>query len=302
MLTKLNFNYKNTKIMHKPILNSLFSLLTLLTIFSHPAKATQITLTNGSNSATYNDDSSANYFGFNNWQVDNQNLLTETGIFYRVNNSGTAQTLDTLTVSNSNLNSNPATITYGDANTDDFTIELELGLNNNGSTLDQTVTVNNTSNSTLDFDLYTYFDLVTSNGNGGDTVAIDNSNYTATQSGDRDTIVTTVTENNTSYSSRRAEVDAIDFNEDTLLQKLRLLSDNDLQLDNDIASISDPNNAVSFAYEWNYSLDTGESFTINFNSSQNSASAVPFEFSPSLGILLVGIFSSNFYLQRKKSR
>ena len=273
------------------------SLISIFTIQSQPVKAIEITLTNGEHSALYDDNSNSNYFGFNDWDVDGQKLLTETGLFYRVGNSGTAQTFDTLT-SSSNVNGNSATATYTGAG---FTIDLELSLDNISSTLDQTVTVNNTSGSSLDFALYSYFDLVASNGNGGDAVEINGSDYTATQSGDLHTIITTVTENpgnNTTLTARRAEVDVIDLSDDTLLQKLLLLSDSSLQLDNALGSVFHPDNAVSFAYEWNYNLGANGSFAVNTSSSINSV-AVPFEFSPSLGILLSGIFGVICYFKLK---
>jgi hypothetical protein len=282
--------------MYKKTLNFLlFCSVSFLAIQPQAVQAVQITLTDGGNSASYDDDSSAGYYGFHDWQLDSQTLLTETALFYRIGNSGTAQTLDNLTASTPIINGNTATVTYTDTS-NGFTIDLELSLTNNGSTLNQTTTVNNNSGADLDFDLYAYFDLITSNGNAGNTIEINSTNYTATQSGDRNTITTTVTENNTTYLEKRAEVDAIDLTEDILLQKLQLLSDNNLQLDNDLGAITNATYPVSFAYEWNYILANNESFQII--TSSNSV-AVPFDFSPSLGILLSIIF---FAIARRISR
>ena len=288
--------------MYKKALTLLFlSCISVLTIQTRSVKAIQIDLTDGDNSAFYDDDyDTTGNLGFTDWQLDSQSLLTTTGLFYRIGNTGTAQVLDTLTETSSNVSGNSATATYTGTG---FTIDLEFSLSDSGSTLNQIATVNNTSGGNLDFELYAYFDLITSEGNAGDTVEINNSNYSATKSGDRNTIVTTITESiigsNTTLTERRAEVDAIDFINDTLLQKLQLLSDGNLELDNDLGAIIDSDYPVSFAYQWNYNLHNNESFSIAFNSNNSSAVGVPFEFSPTLGLLLSAIFSGGCYLKTK---
>ena len=206
--------------------------ISIFTTHYQPVAAVQLTLTDGNSSAIYDDNSGAGYYGFNDWQTDSQTLLTETGLFYRVGNTGKAQTLDTL-ASSSTVNGNSAEVNYTGTG---FTIDLDLSLNDSDSTLNQTATINNTSDSTLDFELFSYFDLVTSSGSTGDTVGINSNSYTATQSGDRNTITTTVTENNTSYTERRGEVDAIDAIEDTLIG---IRNDSNPQLDNDISTITE---------------------------------------------------------------
>lgn len=273
----------------------LLSLTAILTFHGRSATAYNVTLTDGSNSATYEDDfNTTGNIGFNSWQVNSENLLTQTGWFYRLNNAGTAQPLDNLTETVATINSNSAILPYNDT---DFTLDLNLSLNNIDSTLNQAVTVNNTSGSNLVFDLYFYSDIATSTGNTGDTVVINSSNYTATQSGTNTTITTTINETNTNYTERRAEVDAIDLNEDTLLNKLQFpASGNTPQLDGTL-NVSSADYSLSTAYQWNYNLAAGESFEIGINSSV----AVPFEFSPSLGMLLVGIFGGGYYLQQKRS-
>ena len=267
--------------------------LIVLGILTQPATAYNFTLQDGANSANYDDD---NDIGFTDWQVDGNNLLTQTGLFYRLGNTGTARSIGTLTQPDSSANINPITVTYTNP---DFDLDLTLQLSNNGSTLSQKAFVTNKSGSTLDFYLYSYLDLATSNGDLGDTVIIDGSTYTATQSGDLHTITSNITESifgsNTNRVARRAEVDAIDFNDDTLLDKLQFpASGITPQLDGtlNLASVNDP---VSIAYEWNYNLATGESFEIGINS---NATAVPFEFSPSVGIFLGGIFWSSLYLKK----
>ena len=263
------------------------------------------TLQDGTNSATYDDD---NNLGFIDWQVDGNDLVTQTGLFYRLGSTGTAQSIRQLNQSSSNPNTNPATVTYTDS---DFALDLISSLSNSGSTLTQTATVTNTSDSTLDFYLYYYLDLATSNGAVGDSVTIESNTYTATQSGDLGTIVTIITESivngNPTLIARSAEADAIDFNDDdTLFDKLQSPAGTP-QLDGELSASSaiDP---VTIAYEWNYSLAANDSFAIEISNdsaaieiTSNSVS-VPFEFSPSLGILLVGIFSSGHYLVRKRRK
>jgi|GEM_PF-4775713 len=273
------------------------SFISISVVKSHPINAAQLTLTNGDDFAIYNDNSGAGYYGFNDWQSNQQKLLTETGLFYQIGNTGTAQTLDTLT-SSSIVNGNSATVNYSST---DFTIKLDLSLNNSGSTLKQTATVNNISDSSLDFSLFSYFDLVTNNGDTGDTVVINSSDYTANQSGERNIINTEVSEtiigNNTTLTTKRAEVDVINFVDDTLLQKILLLSDESLELDNDLNAITDADNPVTFAYQWDYQLDNGESFLVDITN--NNVVTVPFESSPRLGIFLLGLFGAGRYLKRK---
>ena len=262
-----------------------------LGILIQPADAYNVTLQEGSNSAQYDDD---NDIGFTNWQLDDNNLLTQTGLFYRLGSTGTAQSIGTLTQPDSSANINPITVTYTNPN---FDLDLTLELSNNGSTLSQKAIVTNTSGSSLDFYLYSYLDFATSIGNIGDTVTIDSNTYTATQSGDLTTITSNITESifgsNTTLTARRTEADAIDFNNDTLFDKLQLPAGTP-QLDGTLSAASaiDP---VSIAYEWNYNLAAGESFEIGINS---NATAVPFEFSPSMGIFLGGIFWSSLYLKK----
>ena len=263
-------------------------------ILTQPATAYNVTFQEGSNFSIYDDDSD---IGFTDWQVNGNNLLTQTGLFYRLGNTGTARSIGTLTQPTSiPPNPNPISLTYTNPS---FDIDLNLELSDNGSNLSQKATVINTSSSSLNFYLYSYLDLATSNGDFGDTVTIDSNTYTATQSGDINTLTTTITESifgsNTTLSARRAEVDAIDFNDDTLLDKLQFpASGNTPQLDGtlNLASVNDP---VSIAYEWNYNLAAGESFEIGINS---DTTAVPLEFSPSVGIFLVGIFWGSLYLKK----
>ena len=288
--------------MYKQALTLLFlSCISLLTIQTPSVEAIQIDLTDGDNSASYDDDyNTTGNLGFTDWQVDSQSLLNTTGLFYRIGKTGTAQTLDTLTETSSNVNGNSATATYMGS---DFTIDLEFSLSDSGSSLNQIATVKNTSGGNLDFELYSYFDLITSEGNAGDTVEINSSDFTTTQSGDRNTIVTTITESiigsNTTLTERKAEVDAIDLIEDTLLQKLQLLSDSNLELDNDLGTMIDSDYPVSFAYQWNYNLHNNESFSIALNSNNSSAVGVPFEFSPTFGLLLSAMFSGGCYLKTR---
>ena len=275
----------------------LIGILISFGISTQPANAYNFTLQDGSNSATYNDDNGSGDIGFTDWQLDGNNLLTQTGLFYRLGSTGTAESIGTFTQPDSiPPNPNPISLTYTNPS---FEIDLNLELSDNGSTLNQTAIVTNNSGSALDFYLYSYLDFATSSGVGGDDVAIDGSSYTATQSGDLYTITTTITElisgSNTSLTARRTEADAIDFNNDTLFDKLQSpISGNTPQLDG-ILTASSINNPVTTAYEWNYNLAAGESFEIGINS---NATNIPFEFSPSLGILLVVIFWSSLYLKQ----
>jgi hypothetical protein len=273
--------------MYKLILFFLLNPISFIAIFPQPVKAFNTTLTNNGNSANYDDNyHNSGHIGFNNWQVNSQNLLTNTGWFYRLNNAGEAQNLDTLGEGSATINSNSATLPYTG---NDFTLNLDLSLDNNGSTLNQTATVNNTGNSDLSFDLYFYGELNTSVGNSGDTVVINSTNYTATQSGDLNPIITTITENNTNYIGRSTEADAIDSTNDTLINKLQFPSSGNTPSLSGTLNAASAQYSVSFAYQWNYNLAAGESFQIGIN---HNAQAVPLEFSPGLGLLLSGILVS----------
>lgn len=268
----------------------LLILLMIIAIDVRSAQAFNVTLNNSGNVVEYDDD---NNIGLTSWQVDEQVLLTQTGWFYRLNDVNIAKSLSNLLEGILIDNGTTATLPYTD---DNFTLDLNLSLKNNGSTLNQIVTVQNTSNTeNLIFDLYFYGELNTSNGLGGDTVAIDPNNYTASQSGDRKIITTTVNQNNLNYT-RTAEVDVIDFSDDTLRDKLQYpLSGNTPNLDGTLNATS-IEKLVSFAYQWNYNLAADESFEIEINS---DVTAVPFEFSPGFGLLLSAIFGFTSYLKQK---
>jgi hypothetical protein len=267
-----------------------FSSIVMLLGGNQAATALIFTLNEGSNSATYDDE---NDFGFTSWQVDGNNLLTKTGWFYRVGNSGTANPLNALTPSNVNTNNNSATVTYSAS---DFNIDLTFSLTDNGKTLQQNAVVSNTSDESLDFGLYSYHELNTSIGNSGDSVSIDSNSYSATQSGNLTDVTTIVEEliagNNLNY--RAAEADIINGNQDTLVDKLLSLNATP-PLNNNLTATSN-NYPVSFAYEWNYNLSSNESFQISTSSS--NIAAVPFEFSPSFGLMAIAFCAGRYYLKK----
>jgi hypothetical protein len=267
-----------------------FSSIVMLLGGNQAATALIFTLNEGSNSATYDD---KNDFGFTGWQVDGNNLLTKTGWFYRVGNSGTANPLNALTPSNVNTNNNSATVTYSAS---DFNIDLTFSLTDNGKTLQQNAVVSNTSDESLDFGLYSYHELNTSIGNSGDSVSIDSNSYSATQSGNLTDVTTIVEEliagNNLNY--RAAEADIINGNQDTLVDKLLSLNATP-PLNNNLTATSN-NYPLSFAYEWNYNLSSNESFQISTSSS--NIAAVPFEFSPSFGLMAIAFCAGRYYLKK----
>ena len=55
---------------------------------------------------------------------------------------------------------------------------------------------------------------------------------------------------------------------------------------------------VTFAYQWNYNLNNNESIALQLDSTIEPA-AVPWEFSPSFGLLMVVGFSSFSHWRRK---
>jgi hypothetical protein len=260
------------------------------------AKALTFTVSQNFNSLSYDDE---NDFGLTNWQVDGNNLLNQSGWFYRIGNSDPVNSIGTLTASNFTNNGSLATITYSDSS--NFAIDLVFSLTNSGATLNQSGTVRNISGSALDFYLYSYNQLNTSSGNSGDSVTIDGSNFTATQSGDLTEITTTINQTingtNTSLNSLDAEADIIDNNNDTLFDNL-LFGTGELNNNLTASSNDDP---ISFAYEWNYNLDSNESFQVITTTTNNTA-AVPLEFSPSLGLIGISIGVASYHLRKRQSK
>lgn len=208
-----------------------------------------------------------------------------------------ANSIATLTASNFTNNSNSATVTYTAPN---FAVDLQFALTNSGATLNRSATVRNTSSTALDFYLYSYHDLNTSTGNGGDSVTINSSDHSTTQSGNLTAITTTIDRtiigSNTTLNYRAAEADIIDAIDDTLFDNLLDLSGT-TQLNNHLTATAD-NDPISFAYEWNYNLGSNESFRIA-TSSTNTA-AVPFDFSPSLGLMAISIGAGSYYLKKRQ--
>jgi hypothetical protein len=269
-----------------------FSSIVMLLGGNQAATALIFTLNEGSNSAAYDDESD---FGFTSWQVDGNNLLTKTGWFYRVGNSSTANPLNALTASNVNTSNNSATVTYS---APDFKIDLTFSLTDSGKTLQQNAVVSNTSDESLDFGLYSYHELNTSIGNSGDSVSIDSNSYSAIQSGNLTDVTTIVEEliagNNTTLNYRAAEADIINGSQDTLFDKL--LSLNGTPPLNDNLTATSNNFPVSLAYEWNYNLSSNELFQITTSSS--NIAAVPFDFSPSFGLIAIAFCAGKYYLKK----
>lgn len=255
--------------MLKAILTSLVSAVGCIVLVS-PVQAATTTLSNNNGAtATYTDD------GFTRWTIGAKDILAESAIYYGVGSTTGETRLNPSALTQTSTNTANGTFDGGD-----FTIALDLLLSDTDSQLSQTITITNTSTSALDFKLFKYFDLTTSNSTIEDTASVDGTTFTATQSGDIDTITTTV-----SATPNAAEVDAIDFTDDILD---RLDDEIATTLNNSKLGPIGPDD-MTYAYEWNLNLAADESFTVRFDSrsSLSTPTPVPFEFSPSFGLVLL---------------
>lgn len=250
-----------------------------------PANAATFNFTDGNSSAIFDSD-----VGFTNWTVDGVNQVFQISNFIRV--TGDAQEFlvqpDPLSFTLNGLNG--GTIVYSDPSFN-YTISLDFlltgGVANSGvSTLSQTVTFGNSSGGPLSLSLFNYNDLDVAGDFPNDTLTIAPGTFLATQTdGTTQLIITpdvipSLTEVGTDLAS-------------SLINSL--VDSNITNLNGSLTSGAPLADGRNFAYQFDVSnLANNGSFGVT-----QTFSAVPFEFSPTLGLLALGVVFGANHLRKR---
>lgn len=221
------------------------------------AQAQIFTLSDNSATADVNVGSSSGMF---NWTVMGQDQLFQQWFWYRVGASGPEAPINTISpaLAVATNGTRGLSTTYSQAQ---FSVGVEYLLTGGllggkKSTIAETITIHNSSLSTLDFHFFQYSDFDLGGSTGGDSVVIGKNAFTGLyNSADQFDPLHTFQESVVSPGANHAEVG---FYPSTL-NKL-----NDLNADtlNDVTSLTGPGD-VDWAFEWDFSIAPGESTVIN---------------------------------------
>ncbi len=192
--------------------------------------------------------------GVNNWKIDGVDQLNLQWFYYRVGNVGPEYPIESIngtpTVSSG---SRSLTVTYANSSYSVRTLYSLSGGNVGSGTsyLDETITINNTSASPLNFHFFQYSDFNIGGVTGGQSVQFFQNpsglSYYNIQSGGSRSVNETVTP--------ASHFEAALYN-----QTLASLTDGSPTTLNDNLSAGPGN--VTFAYQWDFTLAAGGSFQI----------------------------------------
>jgi len=198
--------------------------------------------------------------GMYNWSVQGQEQLFQQWFWYRVGNSGPEAPINTISpaLAVANTGTRGLSTTYSQAQ---FSVRVEYLLTGGlfggtKSTIAETITINNSSLSTLDFHFFQYSDFDLGGSASGDSVVIGKNLFTGLyNTANQFHPLVTFQESVISPGANHAEVGIYP----STVNKL-----NDLDADtlNDITSLTGPGD-VDWAFQWDFSIAPGESTIIN---------------------------------------
>jgi hypothetical protein len=143
-------------------------------LFLGTAHAQTDTMHSGNSSASVNY-TVGNQQGFYNWTIDGVNQMNQQSFWFEIGGGGPAANIGSSPISVSTIttgNTLDVTYTYSQFSFDEF-YTLEGGLSGSSvSDIAETITINNTSGSALDFHLFQYTDINLLNTPGGDSVTL----------------------------------------------------------------------------------------------------------------------------------
>jgi hypothetical protein len=144
--------------------------------FSIESQAAVVTLNDGNSTAIVDLSSAA---GMYNWSVDTQDQLNNQWFYYRIGNSGVAQSIHTIGLTGYTLyGANEVTANYGNGQLSvNINYQLLGGLSGSGTAqiLESISVHNNSLSSTLDLHFFQYSDFDLGGTPGGDSIAISGS-------------------------------------------------------------------------------------------------------------------------------
>ena len=192
--------------------------------------------------------------GVNNWKIDGVDQLNLQWFYYRVGNVGPEYPIENISITPTvSAGSKSLTVTYANSSYSVRTVYSLTGGNVGSGTseLSESITINNTSATPLDFHFFQYSDINIGGVTGGQSVQFYQNpsalSYYNFQSGGYRSVNETVTP--------ASHVEAALYN-----QTLAKLTDGNPTTLSDI-STAGPGD-VTFAYQWDFTLATGGSFQI----------------------------------------
>jgi large repetitive protein len=191
--------------------------------------------------------------GVNNWKIDGVDQLNLQWFYYRVGSAGPEYPIQTINgaplVTSSSLD-----VTYANGAYSVRTVYSLTGGNagSGSGQLNETITINNTSATALDFHFYQYSDFDLGNVTGGQAVQFYKNGsglyYKAIQNNGSRMVTETVTP--------ASHIEAALYN-----QTFASLADGSPTILNDVASAGLGN--VTFAFQWDRTINPGDSFLIS---------------------------------------
>lgn len=266
--------------------------LAVALVVAGPVQATPITLIDDNSSLTLNTTVPSGAF---DWIVDGVNQLKRQNFYFRVGNSGPEQSLDTLVQGPSGAFDTNFSGTFDTFFVryfgPDFEIDLTYRLNggvagSQTSSIVEQVSITNTGNSAIDFNLFKYADFDLAGTVLGDTVEFVNVN--TIQQWDGLTRLETVT---TPAATRREAT----FNGSTLAKLMDPTNPDNLSNTPLIGSPLGPSDVV-WALQWTKKIDPGGTFNIDIGNS------VMIPEPSTLALMTIGLFSTVVYGGRRRAR
>jgi hypothetical protein len=253
------------------------------------AKAAVLALSDDNSVAAFDPDPATNPIntGLLFWTVDDVNHLFQNQFWYRVGSTGGESflnTLNLLSINQSDPTGNKFGLTYG-GNGFEIGINFRLDGGSLGSgiaSLFEDITIKNTSNTALDFHLFNYTDFDLTEDGSQDTTVINNRR--ARQS------------NNFTFTTDVVKPIATSYQVGSFGELLATLTDNSpTNLNNFSGGITGDN---SYAFQWDFTLNSESSYTISNYKTIAPISSVP-EPITLIGSLSFGAF---MWLRRRSSQ
>lgn len=274
------------------IKQSIVTAATLIGINAQPASALTLTLNDGNSSAVFDDQ-----VGLTNWTVDGVNQVYQVSNFIRTGSDTQEFLVQPNPASFTQNGNNSASVVYNDPGFN-YSVSLEYlltgGANGSGApTLTQTTTLANTSGSPLSLSLFTYNDLDVGGNFENDTATINPATFVAEQVDGINYLTISLDQTPTLVQVGADQPSAAILNSlvDSAITNLSPAFTSG-------APLSDGRN---FAYQFNVT-NLADNGTFAVTQTQTSQQ-VPFEFSPTTGLLVLGTwFGGNALRKRLKKK